>query len=232
MKELASFYESPFYGIRAGRNKIVEFFSVCVSMSKKAAADGVPLDELVGKLETAVADLNNCLLETNIKLVERAGDTMTVEAITEKFLAEIKQFDRKVLYHFDKDSVGYHDFFPQGKSAYYYVTKANIEMHFDTLIKACTKHSDKLGTEPAEVWQSLFNDYLRARSEQQEQKGSTESTRSGWDEKLKLVNDLAFELLLTTAALYPNQPDKAKMFFDESILGTRKRKKSDAPEIP
>lgn len=223
MRILENYSELPFEGILVGRDKIVEFFTDHANRLMQAIANGALFQKEETEFSMALAALSKSKTDTSVNLAQQGSETMNVDNIIQDFKNEITRLEPKVLIVFPKKSVEYHEFFPQGKSAYTNVTKGNIDNLFATVITACIQHSDKLGTEPAEVLKALRTNYQSARAAQLQKKGSTEGTRSAWDDKLEIVKDLAFHNLLVIIDAYRGQSDKIAMFFDQSIITPRRR---------
>jgi hypothetical protein len=229
MKILENYAELPFEGILVGRDKIVEFFADHANKLKQAVTNGAPFQKEEADFSKALARLINSKTATAVNLAQQGSETMTVDNYIQQFKDEVTKLEPRVMVLFPKKSVEYHEFFPQGKSAYTNVTKGNIDNLFATIITACNNHSDKLGTEPAEVMKALQNNYQAARDAQLQKKGSTEGTRSEWDDNLDIVKDLAFHNLLMIINNHRGQPEKIAMYFDQSIITPRKRSKTDEP---
>jgi hypothetical protein len=229
MKRLESYAESPFENTKVGRDKTLEFFVDHGNKLKKAVDDGAPFSKEEAEFSQALNLLSKSKTDTSVNLAQQGSQTMNVDNIIQEFKDKMNWLEPKVLIEFPKKSVEYHEFFPNGKTAYSKTTKSNIDNHFATIITACENHSDKLGTEPAEVMKALQTKYKAARNAQLQKKGGTEGTRSSWDDNLDIVNNLAFHNLLMIADTYRGQPEKMSMFFDQSIVALRQHAKDDAP---
>lgn len=217
MKRLEAYAISPFNNYRVGRDKIVDFFNDHKNRLTQAVADGAPFAELLEPFSAALGRLADSKTGTAVNLAQQGSETMTVDNIKETFKNEITKLEPLVLIQFPKDSVEYHEFFPQGKSAYNHITNANIENLFAVVVSACGNHSDKIGEDPEHTFIALRDAYRTARDRQQQKKESTGSTRSAWDDNLEIVSNLAFHNLLVIATNYKNQPEKLRMYFDVSI---------------
>lgn len=227
MKRLEAYAVSPFNTYRVGRDKIVDFFNDHKNRLTQAVADGAPFAELLEAFTPALGRLAESKTGTAVNLAQQGSETMTVDNIKETFKNEITKLEPLVLIQFPKDSVEYHEFFPQGKSAYNHITNANIENLFAVVISACGNHSDKIGEDPEHTFIALRDAYRTARDRQQQKKESTGSTRSAWDDNLEIVSNLAFHNLLVIAANYKNQPEKLRMYFDVSIATPDKHTNDD-----
>ena len=232
MKKIKSYAELPFEGISVGRDKIVEFFTDHSNRLKQANADGAPFQKEDAEFSAALTLLTDSKTATAVNLARQSTGTMTVDNYIDQFKTEVTKLEIKVLSVFDKKSAEYNAFFPQGKTAYSKPSKGNIDNLFATLIDACNTYADKLGVEPAEVLTVLRNDYLNARNIQLQKKGSTEETRSAWDDAFDKVKDLAFHNLLRIVDTYRGEPGKLDMFFDQSIITPRNHTKNDTPVPP
>ena len=227
MKKLESFAVSPFKGYEVGRDKIVDFFSDHNNRLIQAVADGAPFADLLTEFTPALGRLADSKTGTAVNLAQQGSETMTVDNIMETFKDEVTKLEPIVLVQFPKDSVEYHEFFPQGKRIYSRLTKANMENLFAIIISACDNHSDKIGEDHLHVFTALRDAYKAARDRQQQKKESTSSTRSAWDDNLEIVSNLAFHNLLMIADNYKNQPEKLRLLFDVSIATPDKHTNDD-----
>ena len=119
MKKLESFAETPFKGFVVGRNKSVEFFTDHGNKLMQAVSTGAPFGDLVGPYNEALANLTASNTDTAVNLAQQGSETMTVDNYILKFKADVTKLEPKVLVQFPKDSAEYHEFFPQGKTAYF-----------------------------------------------------------------------------------------------------------------
>jgi hypothetical protein len=218
MKKLENYAEAPFDGIGTGRDKTVEFFTDHVNRLTQAIANGEPFSVLLPPVTLALTNLSASKTATAVNIAQQGSQTMTVNNYIQQFKDEVTKLEPRVLIQFPKHTTEYHEFFPQGKTAYSSITKGNIDNLFATIITACQGHIDKLGTEPAELFIALRTNYQTARNNQLQKKGNTDSTRSAWDDNLDTMKDMAFHNLLMIADAYRGQPEKIGMFFDQSII--------------
>jgi len=227
MRKLEAYAVSPFTNLKVGRDKIVDFFSDHKNRIIQAVADGAPFADLLTEFTPALGRLADSKTGTAVNLAQQGSETMTVDNIMETFKNEITKLEAIVLVQFPKDSVEYHEFFPQGKTAFHRLTKANILNLFGITISACGHYSDKIDEASEHTFLALRDAYIAARDRQQQKKESTGSTRSAWDDNLEIVSNLAFHNLLMIADNYKNQPEKLRLFFDVSIATPDKHTNDD-----
>ncbi len=216
----------PLENIQVGRDLIVEFFNDHFNRTKQATATGAPFGELLTPFEECLARLTASKTGTAVNLAQQGSDTMTVDNLIQQFKDSISALEPKVMVHFPKGSVQYHEFFPQGKSAYNRITKGNIDNLFATVLAASENHKDQLGQALKDEFATLQSNYIIARNKQLEKKGSTSSTRSAWDDNLEEIKDLAFHNLLMIADHHRGQPEKIRLYFDQSIITLDKHKQA------
>lgn len=228
MKKIESYAEPPFNGVVVGRDKNVEFYTDHGNKLTQAVSTGAPFGELVSPYMAALAALTASKTDTAVNLAQQGSETMTVDNYILQFKAAVTRLEPRVLIQFPKETVEYHEFFPQGKSAYSNVTKGNFGNLIATIIAACAKYTAKLGPEPAAEFTALRTSYTAARESQLQKKGSTVSTRSAWDTNLETIADLAFFNLLTIAREHRGHPEKLRMYFDQSIITLHKHENAAA----
>ena len=227
MRLIENYAAMPFKGLVVGRDLIVEFFNDHFNRIKQSSDSGAPFGELVLPFQESLAKLSASKTGTVVNLAQQGSDTMTVDNYLQQFKDSIKTLEPLVMVQFPKGSVQYHEFFPQGKSAYSRTTKGNIDNLFATVISACENHKDKLGLQLKDEFVALQSNYVAARNKQLEKKGSTSSTRSAWDDNLDEIKDLAFHNMLVIADHHRGQPEKMRLYFDQSIITLDKHKSSD-----
>ena len=208
----------PLENLMVGRDLIVEFFNDHFNRTKQATTSGAPFGELLTPFGECLARLTASKTGTAVNLAQQGSDTMTVDNLIQLFKDSITALEPKVMVHFPKGSVQYHEFFPQGKKAYSRITKGNIDNLFATVITGCENHKDQLGQALKDEFTTLQSNYIIARNKQLEKKGSTSSTRSAWDDNLEEIKDLAFHNLLMIADHHRGQPEKLRLYFDQSII--------------
>ena len=127
----------PLENLMVGRDLIVEFFNDHFNRTKQATTSGAPFGELLTPFGECLARLTASKTGTAVNLAQQGSDTMTVDNYIQQFKDSIKTLEPKVMVHFPKGSVQYHEFFPQGKKAYSRITKGNIDNLFATVITGC-----------------------------------------------------------------------------------------------
>ena len=224
MKLLETYATLPFEYILVGRDSIVRFFTDHGSRLQNAVDQGAPFGELLPPFNECLDRLTASKTGTAVNLAQQGSETMTVDNLIQQFKESVTALEPKVMVQFPKGSVQYHEFFPQGKSGYSRITKGNADNLFATVISACENHKDKLGLQLKDEFVALQTKYLAARNKQLEKKGSTSSTRSAWDDNLEEIKDLAFHNLLMIADHHRGQPEKIRLYFDQSIITLDKHK--------
>ncbi|NVN94238.1 MAG: hypothetical protein HXX18_03020 [Bacteroidetes bacterium] len=232
MRNLELYFENPFDNIVASKEKIIKFFDHHVNSLIQRKTEGVNLDALIPPSVDALAALKTSLQETAIKVAEQISKTLTVDECIELFVAKAKDFEAGVRDKYKKDSPVYKEFYPQGMKLFNHITKKNIEEVMAQFISAFDVHQADIGVAKFNELKQIRSSYVLARATQEQKKTETLGKRSSWEDNLKKMNTQAFTNLLTIVQLHKAQPQKAKIYFNQSIVARPKHNQDDQEAQP
>ena len=218
MINLKKFFESPFKSLKVGKDKLFKFFEDHKNRLEQAVADGEPFAAI---LSATITVFNNLKLSLGIQsgiLAQKQAKTKTVDAIIKEFKTIIRLRYANILVKFPKKSDTYKEFFPHGLSEYTKASKASIERLMTQLIMALHDYKTELGDALLDEFVALQTAYVTAREAQLKKKKEVNSKGDNWELYLEVMQKQSFINLLTIALTYPDEPEKAKEFFDESIV--------------
>jgi hypothetical protein len=221
MRNFENYFEPPLESVRASKDDQVRFFEGHVNSLIQAVANGAPFAALIVPTQTALTNLKVSWSGTTTNLAQQEAKTLAVDNLIDLIKQTISRREAVVLVHFDKSSVEYREFYPNGKQEYTSASKSNIEALMDQFISAANNHKAVTGIPLYDEVNALRTQYLAARAEQLQQKENTSDKRSSWDDALPVMKDLVFYNLLTIAREYRGLPAKARLFFDQSIITPR-----------
>ena len=219
MRELGIYLDNPFNKIDASDDNIEKFYTDHDARLHNLIEQGIDLAHLESATEKAVAALINAHGATDISGTQLKSLTKTVDQVMAEFKEKILEWESVILSKVKKkDNPVYLEFYPHGRDEYHHITKGHINSLFDRVIKAFTKHKDLLGEEPAHDFDELKAEYNQDRKDQNFQKGDKSGSSDAWEVAVKEMAVQAFINLQDFAKLYPDQPEKIKLLFDQSII--------------
>ena len=224
MKNLEYYFEDPYDNLEVGKDKVVEFYDHHRNSLINQVALGAPFAGLVDPTNSAVENLKESLSSTTTNIALQKAKTLTVDDYIELFVGKAKEFEVNVRVFFKKTTPTYLEFYPQGMKPFNNVNKGSINKLMVQVVSAFKTHQDVLGAEFYDELNQIYTDFNVARDLQEQKMNDTKSTRSSWDDRLEVMKQQAFKNLLLIAIEYRGKPEKAKLFFDQSILHARHHK--------
>jgi hypothetical protein len=221
MRSFENYFEPPLEGLVVGKDSQVRFYESHLNSLMQAVANGAPFADLITPTQTAFTNLKESWSGTTIHLARQEAKTLAVDNLIELIKQTLSKREAAVLYKVDKTSVEYREFYPNGKMEYSTASKSNIEALLDQFISAANNHKAITGDALYTEVNALRTQYVAARATQLQQKENTSDKRSSWDELLPVMKGQIFYNLLSIAREYLGQPEKARLYFDQSILTPR-----------
>ena len=218
MRNLENYFEPPFESIKVGKEKITEFFDDHANALIQQSSGNATLAALVTPTNTALSDLKLSLGDTSVNVAEQKSKTLTVDQCIDLFVSKAKEFEASVRDKFGKLSPVYQEFYPQGMKPFNNISKASIESLMIQIKSAFFNHKVELGEAKSDELQNIYDIYVHARGSQEQKKSETKGSRLSWDDSFEAMKRQAFVNLLTIASIYPGEPERAKLFFNQSII--------------
>jgi hypothetical protein len=160
-------------------------------------------------------------------VAEQKSKTLSVDQCIELFVSKAKAFEASVRDKFGKQSAAYQEFYPQGMKPYNKISKATIEALMIQLISAFFNHKTELGSAKCNELQLVYDNYTLARKLQEKKKSQTKGSRLSWGLSFEVMKTQALINLHTIAGIYPGQAEKAKLFFNQSIITPKQHHTAD-----
>ncbi len=218
MINLRRFLESPFKKLKASKSRLFKFYNDHLSRLKRAVANGEPFDSLLTPTQTAVTNLKASMGDKSSSSAMEESKTSTVDNVIKWFKRTIILREANILVLFPLNSDTYKEFFPHGRAEYTKINKTTAENLMWQIIKAITNHKAELGQALLDEFISIQTAYDKARDEQSQQKEETSTQRISWDVNLDIMEEQAFQNLLSIAKVHSGNPKKISLFFDERIV--------------
>ncbi|MFZ4401993.1 MAG: hypothetical protein ACOYO1_18330 [Bacteroidales bacterium] len=222
MKNLELFLENPFKSIVAGKEKTLEFYDFHNNSMIQQVNMGAPFAALLGNNATAFDALCDSLGDTATKVAEQKSKTYTTDECIELFVAKAKEFEAGIRDKFNKDSAIYLEFYPQGMKPFNNISKKSIKEVMTQYIAAYNIYKADLGISRYDEVVQIQEKYLISRKLQEQKKSETKNIRSSWDDCLLKMQDQAYTNLLSIALYHKGNPEKIKLYFNQSIVNNHK----------
>lgn len=218
MKNLEGYLELPFENIEASKERICLFFENHEKSLIYWNSKGLPFGALEAPTTSAVTALRANIGDTSTSISRQKSITFTADECIDLFVAFAKDNEASVRDKFKKVSATYLEFYPNGMKPFNSISKKTVNAIMDQFLAAFKNHQTELGVAKYEDLKKICDNYIIARSSQESKKTETKDKRSSWDDCLEAMKDQAFINLLVIAKEYRGQPEKIKLFFDQSII--------------
>jgi hypothetical protein len=212
------FFRPSLIGIKVGRDKQLKFYGDSLNRLKQNVTNGAPFGDLVAPTETAYTNLRDNRADANSSYAQQQGKTITVDNVIATFKTTVSKREAAVRVNLDKETAGYQEFFPLGLTQYSKITKATAYTLMSQFIVAAQNNVSVTGQALLDEFTLLRTDFVKARDRQEEVKGATDDKRTVWDVNSEIMKDQIHYNALTIAREYRGHPEKAGVYFDQTIL--------------
>jgi hypothetical protein len=232
MNKLATFRKNPFLSINISKSRFGKFVFIHIERTK--AANNPAFDSIILSTETLYNSIFNNLENVDKYHNLKRGLTIEVNKKMKEFKAQAIKMESLVEATFEKGSDSYLEFYPHGRTEYHRANKNNILMLFERVIKATTAFEAELGSDWKNKFTLLYNDFFPLFEQQNQFKGKVAKATSEFKDLKKTLCNQLYKNLLVILSEYYEYPNKAKSFFDESVVNWRKhhKKKKKAAKTP
>ncbi len=183
------------------------------------------LDALIADTQTAIIAFQQSKNNRYSSLGNRKAYTATKQQARDAFTVFIRQQEGTVRGKFGKKSEPYLQFFPNKLTAFDRATATGYDLLVKNIVARATQYVAELGVDFKNEASSLATAYLTAETEQVETKGIVAATSSQVSkERAALTKQLTYNALVI-AAIFLLQEEKAKVYFNTSLLFAPNRKR-------
>jgi|YelNatPaOPRAMG01_1025707.scaffolds.fasta_scaffold04422_5 hypothetical protein len=181
----------------------------------------VPIVTVFDKMITQTEALyNDWKASTDSGATEKAQKEGKTKSVNQSF-DELKSFisikEGVIADKFHKGTPVYEEFFPLGLKEYSGVRKKNADTIFKRFINVLNIHKDVFDANMINEANEKYSTYTSLRQAQLQKIGEVKDKTSIADEKRKLLALQLYKNLLTLLLIYADKPEKAELYFDESI---------------
>jgi hypothetical protein len=181
------------------------------------------LTGLLAPTETAFGDFDKKLSDRTTYLAAQMGGTITKDEVLQLFRTTVRQREGRVRDVFPRGSAPYAEFFPKGLRDYNRARLGQLPGVLDRFITAADKYQADLGSELLAEFQALKISFASARDKQMEAKGDLAQIRANLAATRRVLEMQLGRNILAIASHHLDQPERAKDYFDQSLLQDPKR---------
>lgn len=231
--------KNPYLKIRIGDDNLSKYSSTHLERLRTNIPQttdmifGIPVSTLFNTMITETETVfNDWKTSTEIKATEKAqkeGKTISVNQSFEDMKSFISVKEGVIADKFPKGSPVYEEFFPLGLSEYSRLNKKNANNIFKRFISTLEIHKDVFAPEMFTEATEKYNTLISLRQAQLQKIGKVIDEISVAGSKRYALEVQLYKNLLTLLLINAEHPEKAEIYFDESIL-KKKNKKENASE--
>ncbi len=218
MIEPVKFFDNIFESTQITSTRLSNFAADCLNRLT-AANSGGAYTNLINLLTDPSDAMATLLSSVDTSLNTQKGKTLSLNQVIvlfKKTMSEQEGVIANAVGGFS--SQGYLQFYPKGVSEYTSATKTALPMLIDRVNTVAGNYSAQLGDPLTATLQAFETDWELNRSQQQQQKGTVETTRT---ESTQARADLEMALVTvvhTIGSMFPGNPDQCLAFFNFALL--------------
>ena len=204
------------------------------NLGKLNALPALPaaLVALIAPTKAAFEAFDAALSARTTLLAGQIGGTITKDEALQLIRSTVRQREGRIRDKFAKGSAAYAEFLPQGLGEINKARTGQITAILDRLIAAAGKHQTALGPELLAEFTALKTTYGTAREGQVDAKGDLAQARATLATTRTALELQLGQNILATAAHHLGQPDRAKDYFNQSLLEDPDRSQDGPEPVP
>jgi hypothetical protein len=160
----------------------------------------------------------------------KSGRTITVDEAIADLKSFISRKEGVIADKFPRKSAVYKESFPLGLTEYSNLTKKNADTLLKRFITTLDAHKADFEASLLTEANAKYSTYESLREGQLESKGKVQDEIADSEKKRYGLSVQLYKNLVTLLLLNPEEPEKAKSFFDESFL--KKKSNGEQPPAP
>jgi hypothetical protein len=223
MIQLARLFENHFNALQISAEDLRDFASDfrdrLVAHGQQAEdSNSVIYAALASSIQLSFDAFNQALDQRQLALASQQAGTSSKDEALLLIHATIRQREGRIRDVFGKGSPGYEAFFPKGLTQYARAPIGRIPDLLDQLIAAATNYEAQTGADLLTEFQTLKETFVSTRDRQMNQKGGVSEARALVTQtRADLERELGLAVL-ELAKLHLHHPERAREFFDQSLL--------------
>lgn len=217
MIRISRFFENLFDDEKISVPELLNFSSDHIERIRANDPTGV-FGEILAQTEARHNALESAVNALGTDTAQREGRTKDMNEVVADFKKKVSRVEGLIKFTYGLQSGTYQEFYPRGITEYTNMTIEDAEILIKRFSTAVDNHVAELPAAVVTEFQQLLLDYQAARQVQQKEKGEVGGSR---DEVHTAQTALQLQLsvnVLTIALKFSNQPEKAAVYFDQSLL--------------
>ncbi len=193
---------------------------------------GVPVTTIFDTMKTGTlalyTDWKSSVDLNETQKSQKEGKTISVNAAIKDVKDVISSKEGVIADKYHRGSAFFEEFFPHGLNEYSSATKKNADILFPRFITALNTHKADFDESMLSEVNDKYNIYLHSRKTQLQSISKVKDESITSNDKRRALAMQLYRNLLTLLLIYSEEPEKAAVYFDESIL----KRKSPADKPP
>jgi hypothetical protein len=221
------FFENHLANPQISAEELRQFAEDHIGKLKALPALPANLTALLDPTKTAFDAFDEKLAARTTYLAAQIGGTITKDEVLQLFRTTVRQREGRVRDKFPKGSAEYAEFYPQGLKDTNQARLGQLPGVLDRFITAAEKYQATLGSELLAEFKSLKTSFATARDSQVEAKGDLAQIRANLAAARTVLELQLGRFILTIAIHHHGHPERAKDYFNQSLLEDPTRTNED-----
>lgn len=217
MLRLERIFENLFNDAKIAASTLYNFAADSIERLRANNSDGT-FNQILEETENKYRALGESLGLLSSDESQREGRTKDMNKTFDTFQKEVSHTEGLISYTYGKDSGTYQEFYPHGVTEYYQMTLDNAEIIMDRYVTAVNAHAADLPAAVPIKFQQILTDFKDSRKKQLSEKGEVAGSRNARDNAARELQIQLTKNVLFIAYHFAAQPEKASVYFDQSIL--------------
>jgi hypothetical protein len=230
MMNIEKFFENQLADRKISSEELRQFTEDHNGKLKAKSALPAQLAALLAPTEAAFGAFDAALSARTTLQATQSGGTITKDEALQLVRTTVRQREGRVRDKFAKGSGPYAEFFPQGLKEYNQARLGQVPGLLDRLITGATKHQAQLGPELLAEFTALKTTFSTAREGQVDAKGDLAQARANVASTRTALELQLGKNILAIASYHLGSPERAKDYFNQSLLEDPTRSNDDAKD--
>lgn len=229
MLTIEKLFENHLDNRQISAEEIRQFAEDHIGKLTSLAAAPVEISALLTPTQAAFGDFDEALSVRTTLLAAQSGGTITKNEALQLLRTTVRQREGRIRDKLAKGSGPYVEFFPTGLGEYTKARLGQVNALLERLIAAANKHKAALGPELLAEFTALKQTFATARDGQVDAKGELAAARAAVAATRSVLELRLGKNMLAIASHHLGHPERAKDYFNQSVLEDPIRSELDPP---
>jgi len=225
MLDISRFFKNPLANPRISAEELRQFAEDHLGKLKALPVLPANLNVLLAATKTAFVEFDEKLADRTTYFAAQMSGTITKDEVLQLFRTTVRKREGRVRDVFTRESAPYAEFFPNGLRDTNRARLGQLPGVLDRIITAADKYQTALGSELLAEFQALKTSFATARDRQVDAKGDLAQIRANLAAARRVLVMQLGKNILAIASHHLDEPQRAKDYFDQSLLQDPKRNK-------